>query len=164
MRIADFDTVCNVAIEPVDNQRYELFNEMLDPLGISQIIWWKSTGYGMQHYLSDGSPLITNPEWLGYCKRATLEGRWEATPLDTAYKDKKLWKEAVQKLVDYCELSASKHEPPFVITVFPSLHHHYTQYSICSDIAKALDKDKFKVVRFDEALAIMNKYQQEKIK
>ena len=162
MRLSDYDTVCNVSLEPVETERYELFNEMLDPLGISQIIWWKGSGYGMQHYLKDGTPLITNPDWFGYCKRATLDGSWEATALDTVYKEKKLWKETVQKLVDHCELVASKHEPPFVITIFPSVHHHYTQYSICSDIAEALDTDRFKVVRFDEAMAIIKKYNQEK--
>ena len=164
MRFSDYDTINNVSIEPVEPNKYELFNNMLHPLGVSQVVWWKSSGFGAVDYTADGTPVITNPEWFGYCKRATREGRWDATELSEAYKDKTLWKQTVQKLVDYCELSASKHKPPFVIITFPSLHHHFTQYSICSDIAQGLNKDKFKVVRFDEAAAIMKKYHQENVK
>lgn len=164
MKLSDYDTINNVSIEPVEPNKYELFNNILHPLGVSQVVWWKSSVFGAVDYTADGTPVITNPEWLGYCQRATDEGKWEATPLDVAYKDKEVWRQTVKKLVDYCELSASKHKPPFVIIIFPSLHHHFTQYSICSDIAQALNKDKFKVVRFDEAAAIMKKYHQETTK
>lgn len=161
MKISDYDTICDVSLEPVENEKYQLFSEIIKPLGIAQIIWWHGSSLGDLTYMNDGTPLITNPEWFGYCQRATDEGKWEATMLDVAYKDKELWKKTVQQLVDYCELTASKHKPPFVIIIFPSLHHHYIQYSICSDIANALNKDKYKVVRFDEASAIMKKYNQE---
>lgn len=157
MEAADFDTLINVTIDPRSVDEFERFADVTDAMGVAQIVW-SGIPWGAQELLRNGTMLITNPDWLGYCYRATDNGKWEAPLLGKIYHDKPKWEKAKRAIVDHIEKVAAQHEPPFTILVFPSVHNGDVQYSICAEIADALDKDQFKITRFDEACAAMKKY------
>lgn len=157
MAAADFDTLINVTIEPVADAEFRKLAAATDALGIAQIIW-SGSPWGAQEKFDNGTVFVTNPEWLGYCHRATDHGRWEAPLLHTIYHDRERWDHAKHAIVRHIEQVAAMQDPPFIILVFPSVHHGDMQYSILADIADALNKELFSVVRFDEACAAIRKY------
>ena len=154
LRLSDMRNLAPVTMEPVPMAAFEPLARAAKPLGIAEIVWG-GMFLGRQGSLTDGTPLVTNPDWFGYTHRVLDEGKWEAVPLDHAFADKTQWPQAVAKIVAHCEKVATAHPHPFVILVFSSLHQAGVQYSMHADIAKALDPNRFVVMRLSDAFAAL---------
>ena len=154
LRLGDMHNLVPVTMEPVPPAAFEPLARAAKPLGIAEIIWG-GMFLGRQGFLPDGTPVVTNPDWFGYTHRVLDEGKWDAVALDKAFADKALWPQAVAKIVAHCEKVAAAHPHPFVILVFSSLHQAGVQYSLHADIAKALDPNRFVVVRLSDAFSAL---------
>ena len=160
----DFDVMSSVVIDsPISGKAgYADYLNRLGVMGSAEIKW---SGSEIQQIVTlangDIVPSVTNHGWLGYSHRALDSGNWNATQWTDLYANQTTWNAKVQQFVSFIDNIANSHQPPFVIIVFPSVHCGGIQYTMHKDIADALDPQKFKVTRLDEAMAAIKKHNQQ---
>lgn len=161
LETGDFDVMPSVVIDsPISGKAgYADYLKRLGVMGSAEIKW---SGTESQQIvtLTDGTivPSVTCHGWLGYSNRALDSGNWDAPQWTELYADQGTWNAKVQQFVSFIDNIANSHQPPFVIIVFPSVHCEGIQYTMHKDIADALDPQKFKVTRLDEAMAAIKKH------
>lgn len=98
-------------------------------------------------FLSDGTPVVHHE--LGYWQTYRLESAHWARAFD----DPVVRAAAVERLKQRIERIAGRVRPPFVILVYGDLHSYARHASLYREVAAALDPNRFKPARLDEAMA-----------
>ncbi len=107
--------------------------------------------------LADGTPVAFHE--LGYWQLDGLKGeRWGRVFADDARR-----KAAVDHVVTRIESIAARTYPPFVILVYGDLHSYSRHAQVYWEIAQALDPERFKPARLDEAMAAFRKWSSERV-
>lgn len=112
------------------------------PLGVTTF-----TSPARLRLLPDGAPIVHHE--LGYWQTDGLNGAsWP-----TVFADPVRRAAAVQRLVARIERIASRVRPPFVVLVLGDLHSYSHHASLYAEVAAALDPDRFRTCRLDQAMA-----------
>jgi hypothetical protein len=141
-------------------------------------IWGATSWDTLRRYEAITKPLAltsnTAPARLGFIGSGTPVvfhelAYWQTYGLDSGqswsnvFTDDAKRAEAVKRLVGRIEAIAQRTSPPFVILVYGDLHSYDRHASLYREVAEALDPNRFKPVRLDEAMSAIRVWSKDRV-
>ncbi|MFA5688721.1 MAG: hypothetical protein WC959_06205 [Kiritimatiellales bacterium] len=133
-----------------NDTRLNEFAEAVKPSGIAFIEWLSPGRAAYQRRLPDGTPVVCCSDDLGYWQ-AKITGSWGSEWTDDI-KDPVKRYILIEKLIRNIEQAAEQLLMPGPVIVYGDTHRCGELSAFYADVTAALDSQRFKVARLDEAL------------